>query len=154
AALVTSPPKDMAEGAAKTEIVRLSTTYRVLSPYTSLLVLETENDYARYKIDRKALADILTVEGTRLARRKRGADLVFGAPTGPPHREPRGAGAVLPPPPLPPPGGAREPNRAAALRDSQEFGMVGVLNSGASGDPNAPPAPWGRDDSLGNDPLA
>ncbi|MFT3773762.1 MAG: VWA domain-containing protein [Minicystis sp.] len=43
--------------------------------------------------------------------------------------------------------------RQAALRDSAEFGMIGLLNSGSGGDPNAPTAPWGRDDSLGNDPL-
>ena len=30
--------------------------------------------------------------------------------------------------------------------------MIGLLNSGAGGDPNAPIAPWGRDDSIGNDP--
>jgi Ca-activated chloride channel family protein len=42
--------------------------------------------------------------------------------------------------------------RQQALRDSAEFGMIGLLNSGAGGDPNAPTAPWGRDDSLGNDP--
>ncbi len=41
--------------------------------------------------------------------------------------------------------------RASALRDSAEFGMIGLLNSGADGDPNAPTAPWGRDDSLGKD---
>lgn len=67
--------------------------------------------------------------------------------------------------------------RQQALRDSAEFGMIGLLNSGAGGDPNAPVAPWGkdaagapsaaasaapmpskggwgRDDSLGNDPLS
>jgi hypothetical protein len=44
--------------------------------------------------------------------------------------------------------------RQAALRDAAEFGMIGLLNSGAGGDPNAPTAPWGRDDSLGNDPLS
>ena len=44
--------------------------------------------------------------------------------------------------------------RQAALRDAQEFGMIGLLNSGAGGDPNAPTAPWGRDESLGNDPLS
>lgn len=56
--------------------------------------------------------------------------------------------------------GVAGPNRpephvadAAALRDAQEFGMIGVLNSGAGGDPSAPTAPWGRDDALGNDPL-
>ena len=47
------------------------------------------------------------------------------------------------------PHGARA---AAALRDSAEFGMIGLLNSGAGGDPNAPISPWGRDDSIGNDP--
>ena len=41
--------------------------------------------------------------------------------------------------------------RASALRDAAEFGMIGLLNSGANGDPNAPIAPWGRDDSLGKD---
>ena len=35
--------------------------YRVLCPFTSLLVLETEQDYARFGIERRALADILTV---------------------------------------------------------------------------------------------
>ena len=44
--------------------------------------------------------------------------------------------------------------RASALRDSAEFGMIGLLNSGAGGDPNAPTAPWGRDDSLGQDALS
>lgn len=44
--------------------------------------------------------------------------------------------------------------KQAALRDAAEFGMIGLLNSGAGGDPNAPTAPWGRDDSLGNDPLS
>lgn len=44
--------------------------------------------------------------------------------------------------------------RQAALRDAAEFGMVGLLNSGAGGDPDAPTAPWGRDDSLGSDPLS
>lgn len=44
--------------------------------------------------------------------------------------------------------------RQAALRDAAEFGMIGLLNSGAGGDPDAPTAPWGRDDSLGNDPMS
>lgn len=44
--------------------------------------------------------------------------------------------------------------RQAALRDAQEFGMIGLLNSGAGGDSDAPTAPWGRDDSLGNDALS
>ncbi len=44
--------------------------------------------------------------------------------------------------------------RQAALRDAAEFGMIGLLNSGAGGDPDAPTAAWGRDDSLGNDALS
>lgn len=49
------------------EIVGASTKHRVLSPYTALLVLETDQDYARFSIDRKALADILVVDGGRVA---------------------------------------------------------------------------------------
>src|SRR5512134_4145600 len=44
--------------------------------------------------------------------------------------------------------------RAAALREAQEFGMIGLLNTGAAGDPNAPTAPWGRDTSLGTDDIS
>jgi hypothetical protein len=44
--------------------------------------------------------------------------------------------------------------RQAALREAQEFGMIGLLNTGAAGDPNAPTAPWGRDDSLGMDEVS
>ena len=44
--------------------------------------------------------------------------------------------------------------RQAALRDAQEFGMIGLLNSGAGGDPDAPTAPWGRDDSSGTDAVS
>ncbi len=44
--------------------------------------------------------------------------------------------------------------RAEALREAAEFGMIGLLNTGPSGDPNAPTAPWGRDDSLGRDELS
>jgi len=53
------------------EIINLSVKERVLSPYTSLLVLETEDDYRRYNIERKGLADILTigVEGITVMKR-------------------------------------------------------------------------------------
>jgi hypothetical protein len=51
----------------KQEIVDLSTKHRVLSPYTSMLVLETQRDYDRYKLDRDALADILEVRNGRIA---------------------------------------------------------------------------------------
>ena len=43
------------------EIVMLSTSQRVMSDYTALLVLETEDDYRRFGIERGAMADVLTV---------------------------------------------------------------------------------------------
>lgn len=61
------------------EIVKLSTDYRVLSDKTALLVLETEDDYARFHIDRKALADILVVTGNGLEVRKRDEIVVADA---------------------------------------------------------------------------
>ncbi len=44
--------------------------------------------------------------------------------------------------------------RQAALREARDFGMIGLLNAGASGDPDAPTAPWGRDTSLGSDEVS
>ncbi|HEU4412618.1 MAG TPA: AgmX/PglI C-terminal domain-containing protein, partial [Polyangiaceae bacterium] len=44
--------------------------------------------------------------------------------------------------------------RQAALKEAAEFGIIGLLNAGAGGDPNAPTAPWGRDDSLGTDAMS
>ena len=44
--------------------------------------------------------------------------------------------------------------RQRALDDAASFGMIGLLNTGAGGDPKAPTAPWGRDDSNGNDPFS
>lgn len=44
--------------------------------------------------------------------------------------------------------------RQNALKDAMEFGMIGLISSGAGGDPNSPTAPWGRDESLGNDAVS
>ncbi len=41
--------------------------------------------------------------------------------------------------------------RMAILAEAQTFGLPGYLSSQWSADPNAPTAPWGRDDSLGKD---
>ncbi len=43
--------------------------------------------------------------------------------------------------------------REQALREAQEFGALGLLNTGPTG-PDAPPAPWGRDTSLGSDAIS
>jgi hypothetical protein len=47
--------------AMRLTITELSVKHRVLSPFTAMLVLETEYDYQRFGLDRKALSDILTV---------------------------------------------------------------------------------------------
>jgi tetratricopeptide (TPR) repeat protein len=43
------------------EVTELSVRHRVLTPFTALLVLETEDDYVRFGLDRRALGDILAV---------------------------------------------------------------------------------------------
>ena len=47
--------------AMKSQALALSLEHRVLSPWTALLVLESQADYDRYGLNREALADILTV---------------------------------------------------------------------------------------------
>lgn len=61
--------RERAEGSRENlskEIVDLSKRYRVLSPYTSMLVLETDDDYARFGLDRRALSDVLVVRDGRV----------------------------------------------------------------------------------------
>jgi hypothetical protein len=89
------------------EIVELSVSHRVLSPYTGMLVLETEQDYARFGIDRRALTDVLTFDGSRLMLSKHARQTVAESS------------------PLP-------EDMTPAERER---------------DPNAPAAPWGRDDA-------
>jgi len=52
---------DSTRAALAEEEVKVSLEHRVLSPRTTLLVLESERDYDRFGLDRRALADILTV---------------------------------------------------------------------------------------------
>ncbi|MCW5867355.1 MAG: hypothetical protein KIS61_08810 [Candidatus Eremiobacteraeota bacterium] len=64
-----------ARGSQKEQIghhmVELSTGNRVVCDLTGLLVLETEDDYKRFKIDRRALSDILVAgdQGVRVEKR-------------------------------------------------------------------------------------
>lgn len=59
---------DSAErGTLEAELISTSMRYRVLSSSTALLVLETEQDYTRFGIDRLALNDILTVGAEGMA---------------------------------------------------------------------------------------
>ncbi len=49
------------KSALKSQITELSVKHRVLSPYTALVVLESEWDYQRFNIDRNALTDIMVI---------------------------------------------------------------------------------------------
>lgn len=81
------------KGALKHQIISLSTRHRVLSPYTALVVLETENDYRRFNIDRRALANILTVGPTGVDVMSRAGQQAIAArrPPPPPPRTARRA---------------------------------------------------------------
>jgi hypothetical protein len=48
------------------QIVELAVRHRLMTPYTALLVLETDADYERFGITRRGLASILTVQDGRL----------------------------------------------------------------------------------------
>jgi hypothetical protein len=67
--------------ALREDIARRSVAARVLSSQTSMLVLETEEDYARYGIERDALADLLVVgdHGLEIRRPAALADRAAGA---------------------------------------------------------------------------
>ncbi len=65
ASLVERGPSDDAD--VQKRIAALSIAYRVLSPHTALLVLETEDDYRRFNVDRLATSKILTVKNGRVA---------------------------------------------------------------------------------------
>jgi hypothetical protein len=41
--------------------------------------------------------------------------------------------------------------KQAALQEAARFGMIGLISTMGGGDPNAPTAPWGRDESSGAD---
>lgn len=73
-------PSEEARAALAAEQVDLSTRHRVLCPKTTMLVLESEADYARFGIDRRALADVLTVGKGGLAVVSREGPAGGGAP--------------------------------------------------------------------------
>jgi tetratricopeptide (TPR) repeat protein len=67
------------------EIIQRSIAARVVSSQTSMLVLESDADYARYGIDRTTLADILAIgpSGVELLHRAPPAQLQIAAPQSP-----------------------------------------------------------------------
>ncbi|MEO8703624.1 MAG: VIT domain-containing protein [Kofleriaceae bacterium] len=112
---------DEVKKAMREEIAKRSVHARVISSQTAMLVLESDADYARYKIERSALAEILVVgpAGVETTRR---TSYVWGQPT----------------PPPPPPEPARSPiderllSREEAIEDARSAGVM-ALDEGVAG---------------------
>jgi hypothetical protein len=115
------------------QIVALSTRHRVLSPYTSLLVLETEQDYERFHIDRTALADILTIESGQLRHLHR-PTLDMPKPTPPALAQ----GRLERPQPPPRPSDGREGGTGSRAR-GEEGSMGTAATRSAAADLGADP---------------
>ncbi|MDP1827936.1 MAG: VIT domain-containing protein [Archangium sp.] len=117
---------DQADGAPqreklKKDIVEVSVKSRVLSSLTALLVLETEADYARFNIDRRALADILTVENGQVKSQKRSAESVVAV-------------VAKVPPPTPKPAKPMEKLKAEKKMDSSKDSSASAGKRGGDED--------------------
>ena len=154
---------DLPADEKRKRVVELSVARRVLSPYTSLLVLETEFDYRRYNIERSALSNILSVQNGKLVVvnrsvfsadtktapieapqvdnkeggtgvRAKGEEGSMGRPQGGGSAQRMAARDSADPAPT------ASDERRAALEEAREFGMLGLLNQGAGGAEPPPPA--------------
>jgi tetratricopeptide (TPR) repeat protein len=126
------------------EIVGLSTTHRVLSDKTALLVLETDADYERFSIDRTALADILVVASTGLELQNR-SSIHFPKPVAV-KAERKEAGKAL------------EYFKDSSSQETVEGGLAlgtAAGGEGGGGEPSPPPAMTAEppDDSDGDSPT-
>jgi hypothetical protein len=103
------------------EIVKLSVAHRVVSPFTAMIVLETEYDYARFNIDRHAVADILTIDhgAITVAERSTFENGKSGA-------APAATATATSVPPA-----THAPRKTNAQEEAQ-FGMTGLLDTGAT----------------------
>lgn len=106
------------------EQVRLSIEQRVVIPRTTMLVLETEWDYRRFGLDRRALAAILTIEAGGIGRLDRKA-------------EPHGPIAMPVPMPVPMPRATTVPQPETAVKERI---TVTAEAPAAAPEPVAPPA--------------
>jgi Ca-activated chloride channel family protein len=128
------------EGAGRAAMVDLGVRHAIMTPYTSFYVP------TRREMNGEERAELE-------ARKRAGKDTqrlggAFAQDEGERHEDKDTRAAVAQHKEE-----AKPASRQKALQDAQEFGMIGILGSGAGADPNAPTAPWGRDDALGSDPL-
>lgn len=77
-------PSEAVRKALATEQVRVSVEQRVVIPRTTMLVLETEWDYQRFGLDRRALASILTIDAGGITTIDRRGQNIAALPPPPP----------------------------------------------------------------------
>ena len=124
-------PSDAVRRALATEQVKISIEQRVVIPRTTLLVLESEWDYQRFGLDRRALAAILTIDAGGIGRiDRRRADVprpqaTFVPP--PQARREQGAAQKAAPPVV------SAPVDAAPLEEDFLVDAVDVTEVGVSG---------------------
>jgi tetratricopeptide (TPR) repeat protein len=133
-------PSDAVRRALGTEQVRISIEQRVVIPRTTMLVLESEWDYQRFGLDRRALAAILTIEAGGIGRLDRRA-LNWTPPPVPdrqpvpaPRRDRPVAKSAAPPAPttVPLPQGFMEESQEE-VEDGVVGGVVGGVEGGVPG---------------------
>jgi tetratricopeptide (TPR) repeat protein len=127
---------DAVRRALATEQVRISVEQRVVIPRTTMLVLESEWDYQRFGLDRRALADILTIEAGGIGRvnRQRADVPQLVAPMPVPGPEVRQKSVATPPPAsVPPPDLVAPAEAPVSLEERVEGGVVGGVVGGVAG---------------------
>ncbi len=108
--------------AMKKDLIKKAIAARVISSQTSMLVLESNEDYARFGIDRKALADVLVVGPKGIELRNR--SFVAVKRPAPPRRVETGEGKFALKDTTDP---------AMALRPREESRMLGIRVGSSSG---------------------
>ena len=145
----------------KAEITALAVRQRVLTPYTAMLVLETEADYARFHIDRRTPPVVLAIDDgkiIRVARSFLGApamapiDLVEPSTTVVTKHKDMKERPQLPrstPPPRVQAQNTAPARRAAAPSKKADVGSDGDTFGGALADASSAPAQPGAVGALG-----
>ncbi|MFL6247073.1 MAG: VIT domain-containing protein [Thermoanaerobaculia bacterium] len=128
-------PSEALRRAFATEQVKISIEQRVVIPRTTMLVLESEWDYQRFGLDRRALAQILTIDAGGIGRLDR-PQMTFSQP---PVVAQKAADGVMRrsrlEAPVPPPVTVPPPMEAKPEADAQgvEGGVLGAVVGGVIG---------------------
>ena len=134
-------PSEAVRKALATEQVKVSVERRVVIPRTTMLVLETEWDYQRFGLDRRALASILTVDAGTIGVIDRRNPTIAQTllPPPPPPRPPVAKAAPAPVPPLSEAEGWLSFNAPAAVAES--ITVTEGVNAGVAADAAPRPRP-------------